>query len=282
MRTHWIIAFLGVAVLACGQTQPQMSEKSIDAINYLHRSGSTKVDFVGTELLPSAKGEAKVEAKQGKTNIDAKFRDLPRPTSLCSECLTYVLWAITSEGRATNLGEVVPDKTDKKLSVTSELQAFAMILTAEPYFAVTQPSDRIVLQNEARKNTKGEVGEVAAKASLVSPGVYNPAKTNLEPIVFQSALPYEYFEALNAQRIAKSSEADKYAAESFGKAEASLKQAQSYASRKEIDAKAIITASRDAVQTYEDSRLISIRKQAEERLAQQKAAAAEKVAAANA
>ncbi len=282
MRTALIWAFICAAVIAFGQAPPQNSERSIDAINYWHRSGASKVDFLGTDLLPSAKGEAKVEAKQGKTNIDAKFRDLPRPTSLCSECLTYVLWAITPEGRATNLGEVVPDKADKKLSVTSELQAFAMILTAEPYFAVTQPSDRVVLQNEARKSTKGEVGEVVAKASLVNPGVYNPAKTTLEPIVFQSRLPFEYFEALNAQRIAKASGADKYAEESFAKAEASLKLAQGYASRKEMDANAIITASRDAVQTYEDSRLISIRKQAEERLAQQKAADAAKVAAANA
>jgi outer membrane protein OmpA-like peptidoglycan-associated protein len=260
----------------------ETSEKSIDAINYWHRSGSTKIGFVGTDLMPTASGEAKIQAKQGKTNIDARFKDLQRPTALCGECLTYVLWAITPEGRATNLGEIVPDASDKKLSVTTELQAFGLIVTAEPYFAVTQPSSRIVLQNVAGQNVKGAVGVIQAKASLISPGVYNPVHMNLEPLVFNSNLPFEYFEALNAQRIAKLSAADQYAADTFARADASLKRAADYASEPKIQVNPIITASRDAVQGFEDARLISLRKQAEERVANQKAADAARVAAAQA
>ena len=267
---------------SASQSAAEITEKSIDAINYVHRSGATKIAFVGTDLMPSAKGEAKIEAKQGKTNINAKFKGLQRPTSFCGECLTYVMWAITPEGRANNLGEIVPDGSDKELNVTSELQAFGLIVTGEPYFAVTQPSNRIILQNAAKEETLGAVDVVRAKASLISPGVYNPVKTNLEPLVFNSKLPFEYFEALNAQRIAKLSSADKYAADTFERAETQLKQAQDYASQKKLQVNPIITASKSAIQTYEDSRLISLRKQAEEHQAAQKAAAAAKVAAAQA
>ena len=280
-----LLLLCGAVVFAQSTPKPsaiETSEKSIDAINYWHRSGSTKIGFVGTDLMPTAGGEAKIQAKQGKTNIDAKFKDLQRPTTLCGECLTYVLWAITPEGRATNLGEIVPDSPDKKLSVTTELQAFGLIVTAEPYFAVTQPSDRIVLQNVAGQNVKGAVGVIQAKASLISPGVYNPVHRNLELLVFNSNLPFEYFEALNAQRIAKLSAADKYAADTFARADASLKRAADYASEPKIQINPIITASRDAVQAFEDARLISLRKQVEERVANQKAVDAAKVAEAQA
>jgi hypothetical protein len=100
-------------------------ERQTTAINYRHRSGSTKIDFRGTPLLAAAHGEANVESKQGRMEIGVEFRNLQSATRFGPEFLTYVMWAITPEGRATNLGEVILNGTNSKLDVTTDLQAFA-------------------------------------------------------------------------------------------------------------------------------------------------------------
>jgi hypothetical protein len=130
--------------------------RNVQAVNYRHRSGATKVDFAGTDLMPSANGQAKVESKRGSIEIDVEFGNLQRPTTFGNEYLTYILWAISPEGRAVNLGEVlVGDTSRSKLDVTTDLQAFALIVTAEPYYAVRQPSNLVVLENVVREDTKG-------------------------------------------------------------------------------------------------------------------------------
>ncbi|MGB0116512.1 MAG: OmpA family protein, partial [Terriglobales bacterium] len=114
--------------------------RNVQAVNYEHRSGASKLDFAGTDLMPSANGEAKVNGRRGSIEIDAEFGDLQKPTIFGNEYLTYVMWAISPEGRAVNLGEVlVGDNHRSKLRVTTDLQAFALIVTAEPYYAVRQP-----------------------------------------------------------------------------------------------------------------------------------------------
>src|SRR5579864_6822169 len=141
-------------------------ERTTKAINYHNRGGATKIDFRGTPLLPKAHGQAKVESKQGYIEIEVEFRELQPATAYGPEYLTYVMWAITPEGRATNLGEVLLNGTNSKLDVTTELQSFGLIVTAEPYFAVTQPSDVVVLENEVRQDTRGAVQQVDAKYEL--------------------------------------------------------------------------------------------------------------------
>src|SRR5882762_1603865 len=140
--------------------------RTMKAINYHHRSGATKIDFRGTPLLPKAHGEAKVESKQGYIEIEVEFRELQPATAYGAEYLTYVMWAITPEGRAKNLGEVLLNGTSSKLDVTTELQTFGLIVTAEPYFAVTQPSDVVVMENVIRADTRGTVEPVEAKYEL--------------------------------------------------------------------------------------------------------------------
>src|SRR6187399_885290 len=142
------------------------------AINYRPRSGDTKIDFAGTTLMPQAKGSAEVSGEKGYIRIDAHFDELEPPTRFGSEYLTYVLWAITPEGRATNLGEVQFDDKDARIKVTTELQAFGMIVTAEPYFAVTQPSDVVVIENVVREGTKGNIEAIQAKYELLKRGTY--------------------------------------------------------------------------------------------------------------
>ena len=108
--------------------------RTVQAVNYQHRSGASKLDFAGTDLMPSATGQAKVESKKGYIEIEVEFAHLGQPTAFGSEYLTYVLWAVTPEGRAANLGEIiVGDNNRAKVDVSTDLQTFALLVTAEPY-----------------------------------------------------------------------------------------------------------------------------------------------------
>src|SRR5215831_5044085 len=236
-------------------------ERTTKAINYRHHSGSTKIDFRGTALLPDARGEAKVESKQGRIEIDADFDNLQGASRFGLEYLTYVLWAITPEGRATNLGEVILNGSKSKLNVTTELQAFGLVVTAEPYFAVSQPSDVVVMENFVRKDTVGKVEEIDAKYELLKRGQYvvNVAPADLKPIALDKETSLDLHEAQNALRIARWVGAERDAPDAFTKAAGLLKQAEDYKAPK-AGAKPISMTAREAVQTAEDARLIALKR----------------------
>jgi outer membrane protein OmpA-like peptidoglycan-associated protein len=258
-------------------------DRTTKAINYQHRNGATKIDFRGTPLMPAAHGEAKVESKQGYIEIEVEFRELQSATRFGPEFLTYVMWTITPEGRAANVGEVILNGTSSKLDVTTELQAFGLVVTAEPYFGVTQPSDVVVLENFVRKDTVGKVEEIDAKYELLQRGQYtvNVLPADLKPIQLDKNTPLDLYEARNAVRIARWAGADVSASDSFEKASKLLAQAEAYKTRK-AGSKPIAMTAREAVQTAEDARLITLKSQADARLAQERAAAAGREAAANA
>ncbi len=256
--------------------------RTTKAVNYRHRGGATKIDMQGTTLLPGARAEAKVESKQGYIEIEIEFDDLEPATRYGPEYLTYVMWAITPEGRATNLGEVLLNGTKSKLNVTTELQAFGLIVTAEPYFAVSQPSDVVVMENVIRDDTKGKFEVVDAKYELLKRGEYRmDASQPLQARVIDKKVPLELYEARNAVDLARLAEADKYASDTFQKASDNLQQAEDYRIRK-VGKKPIAMIAREAVQTAEDARLIAIQRRQEEELAQERRAAAEREAAAQA
>ena len=164
--------------------------RSVQAVNYKHRSGSTKLDFAGTDLMGSANGEARVNSKRGSIEIEGEFGDLQKPTTFGNEYLTYVLWAISPEGRAVNLGEVlVGDNHRSKVNVTTDLQAFALVVTAEPYYAVRQPSNVVVLENVVRENTKGTTEAVNARYEQMERGGYIPTGYKFDPVVLNTKLP---------------------------------------------------------------------------------------------
>jgi len=258
-------------------------ERKATAINYRHRSGATKIDFRGTPLMPAARGEAKVESKQGYIEIEVEFDDLQSATRFGPEFLTYVMWAITPEGRATNLGEIILNGTKSKLNVTTELQAFGLIVTAEPYFAVSQPSDAVVMENFIRKDTVGKVEEIDANYELLQRGQYtvNVLPAELQPMILDKKTPLDLYEARNAVRIAQWTGADVSAPETFQKASQLLEQAENHKTRK-AGSKAIAMAAREAVQTAEDARLITLKHEEENRLAQERSAAADRESKANA
>jgi outer membrane protein OmpA-like peptidoglycan-associated protein len=255
--------------------------RTTPAINYRPRKGATKVDFVGTPLLPNAVGTAKVEGKKGYIAIDARFDKLEPATRFGHEYLTYVLWAITPEGRATNLGEVQVDDKDARIQVTTELQAFGLILTAEPYFAVTQPSDVVVMENIVRAGTVGTSEVIQAKYDLLNRGSYLMSQdaSQLKRQPLEPGAPLDLAEARNAVALARLAGADRYAGETFTKAAALLATAETARERKR-GANAIMMPARQAAQTAEDARLIALKKQGEEFEAMQRLVGAQRETAA--
>src|ERR1700682_1804179 len=245
------------------------------AVSYKHRSGATKINFQGTNLMPGAAGEAKVESKRGALRIEVEFSGLDKPTSFGNEYLTYVLWAISPEGRPVNIGEVLVGGNHRsKLDVTTDLQAFAMIVTAEPYYAVRRPSNLVVLENVIRTDTAGASEAVDAKYELIDRGGYIPTGYKFDPVILNAKLPLEFFEARNAVRIAQSAGAERYAATSYAKAVGQMNQADALATGKHENKKTLISLSREVVQTSEDAREIAVKHIDEERAESERAAGA--------
>ena len=268
-------------------------QRELDAVNYLNRRGSTHIGFAGTDLMQSARGEAKVEAQTGKTSVEAKFDGLTPANGFGPEYLTYVLWAISVDGRPQNLGELELAGRKASLNVTTGFQSFGMIVTAEPYYAVTQPSDVVVLKNVFTDRTQGVLQQVNVHYSLLPRGLYvNSAGAHSEdnPITNREHYPLALYEAHNAARIARNTGADKYAADIMQEVATDLRNADDMQAGKHRDVKMIFTYARSATQRAEDARIVTLRKQAAERDRQnvdaknaaQQQAASSQVAAANA
>jgi outer membrane protein OmpA-like peptidoglycan-associated protein len=259
-------------------------QRDIDAVNYFHRSGTTHVAFIGTNLLPNASGKADVKSERGVITVNADFKGLTPANGFGPEYLTYVLWAISPDGNPLRLAEILPDGTKNNVSVTVPSQAFGMIVTAEPYFAVSTPSDVIVLKNVFTDRTNGVLETVDAKATLLPRGVYadatDGAHTVSNPITRNEQSPLELYEAYNAQRIAKDAGAEKYAPEIYTRAQQDLTNAADIDSSKHRDKKLEITYARGAVERFADARVATLRKKAAER--QQNAELAKVQAQANA
>jgi len=286
------VFFLLIAASASANPQPASAQdvpvfrvtvvgRTVPAVNYRPRSGDTRVDFAGTGLMPRAKGQAWIEGEKGYIKIDARFDKLDGPQRFGREYLTYVLWAITPEGRATNLGELQVNGDDGHLEVTTELQAFALVVTAEPYFAVSQPSDAVVMENVVRDTvfdrTKGRVETLDAKYELLKRGSYlmnhEPSALRVKPL--EPGAPLDLAEARNALELARIAGADHYAAETFDKADRLLAEAENARERGKRNDQ-VQQPARQAAQTAEDARLIALQRQEEEFLANERLRAQER------
>ena len=253
--------------------------RTIHAVNYHHRTGMTPIDFRGTELMPEARGEARVSSQMGSTKIETNLNHMTAANQFGPEYMTYVLWGITPEGRATNLGEVVLEGDHAKLLSTTDLQTFGLMVTAEPYFAVTQPSNVVVAENFLRTDTAGTIEQVSAKYELLERGQYVLDRADYRPVKVNPKGPLQLAEAENAVEIARLAGAQKYAPDTFQKAVVDLQNAEGFLNgvrdRKESE-----TNSREAAQMAEDARIITFRKIRDEQLANERAAAAAREAAA--
>ncbi len=243
-------------------------ERSLDAVNYLNRSGATHIGFAGTNLMPNAKGDAKVESVTGKTKVSARFEGLTPANGFGPEYLTYVLWAISADGRPQNLGELELSGNKANLDVSVGFQSFGLIVTAEPYYSVSEPSDVIVLQNVFNDKTQGVLQTVNIHYSLLPKGLYantEGAKSDPHPITDREHTPLALFEAHNAARIAREAGADKYAPDIMKEVETDLTNADAMQDNKHRDVKMEFTYAREATQRAEDARLVTLRKEAAER-----------------
>ncbi len=274
-----ICLFLAWCVMAIAQSSgaapasqsgTQTVSRSTRAINY-RQATSAKVELRGTELMPRAAGEAKVQSRPGRTEIEIKVAGLEEATKFGLEYLTYVAWALSPQGRAANLGELALDKGAGKIKATTELQTFGMIVTAEPYFAVTQPSNLVVLENAVSGGAGGEA--ISFSYQLLAPGAYSSSNERIKDAIFgvDPRTPLELFEARNAVRIARAASAEKYAGPVLQRAEQALGQAES-AYRQKQNRASVATYARDAAQTAEDARVMSLKRQEQERLERESAA----------
>jgi outer membrane protein OmpA-like peptidoglycan-associated protein len=289
MKTPFLVLCLTFPLLA---QQPQgnvpiyrvtVIERTAKAVNYQYRAEPTEIDFRGTVLLPEARGHAWVQSKQGRTEIDANMERMQSSQRFGREYLTYVLWAISPEGRPHDLGEVVLNGSDKAhLHVTTDLQAFALIVTAEPYGAVRTPSDVVVLENEIRPDTVGRIETVDAKYELLPRGEYTwqiSEKLNAELATTPRVSSGEYdallelYQAQNAVGIAGSAGAGQYAPNTYAKAQQLLAEAQSWQSRRGENRR-VVEYAKEAAQTAEDARVIAQQRQQEEKIQAARAEAA--------
>jgi outer membrane protein OmpA-like peptidoglycan-associated protein len=254
--------------------------RTTKATHYRLQGGSTKVDFQGTDLLRGATGEARVDGKKTNFEIEAKFQNLEEATKFGLEFLTYVAWAVSPQGRPVNLGELSLDHNgNAHIKAYTDLQTFGMIVTAEPYFAVTQPGNMVVMES-ASVSGGGQV--IDANYELVTRGTYSSTNTHIQDAIFgiDSKTPLELFEARNAVRIAHIAAADKYAASILSKAGQQLLHAEEIYRQKQNKA-AVEAAAKEATETAEEARLMAVKQKAEDE-AQAAAAAREAKARADA
>jgi outer membrane protein OmpA-like peptidoglycan-associated protein len=269
-----VCTLLSAMVLAQSSPAPasDVTPRSIKAVGYQVGSG-TEVDLKATPLSAGASGEAKVEAKAAVTTVEARVKGFKPAMQFGTEFLAYVMWAVSPEGRAVNLGELRPnDDGEGELKATTQLQSFSLFVTAEPYPAVRQPSEMLVLENEVRKNTKGKLF-VVDDYKLMKRSQYQKMGNPLALALDLKNVPLEMYHARNAVEIARSRGADKYAAEVFSKAQGALELAENALARK-ADTKQIISFARQTQQSSEDARALTAERVEQERIAGERAAAA--------
>ena len=287
---------LGPALLSAAAQTPAVSAGAANAnaishttkaMNYRRAGGSAKVSFEGTKLMPTATGEAKVEAKNNRMAIEAKFERLDDATKFGLQYLTYVFWVVSPQGRAENLGEITLKNGAAEIKADTDMQTFGMIVTVEPYFAVTQPGSMVVLENSFSTFTSGKVENIDATYELLGPGAYSSSNTKIDNAIFgiDRKTPLELFEARNAIRVAHNANADKYAPTAWAKAQQQLSAAEE-TYRQKRDRKLIDSASKDATETAEEARVMAVKQKAEEdaqaKIAAEKQAAEQREAQARA
>jgi outer membrane protein OmpA-like peptidoglycan-associated protein len=286
----WVVGLLLLS--AAGENQPfdssqgnqpsyhvTMVPRTILAINYQNRT-KTEIGFRGSPLMPLAKGDASVEGRNGRIAISADFRNLTPAVNFGPEYLTYVLWAVTPEGKTNNLGELLLSGDKSKLQATTTLQTFGLIVTAEPYYAVSNPSDAVVLENVVLPGTSGTLQQAEVNYSLFGRGLYSYDVAGAARSYPKAEAPLEVEEARNAVQIANNLGAKQYAPDVMRDAQQSLRNAEGMLNGG--DRKVSVQDSRDAVQKAAEAVQMTIQRMGEEAQARERAASAQQTAEAKA
>jgi hypothetical protein len=235
-------------------------ERTANVINYCPRRGTTKLELRGAALTPDAHGDIEVENKNGLIEIETEIHDLIPASAFGSVYLTYVLWAIPPDGRPVSVSEVLLDENSRaKFEVATKLQAFGLVVTAEPYFAVTQPSDVVVLEACARPD-KCVVEQARVNYQLLERGQYiaNVPASELRSIYTEKIEPLDIAQARNALRIAWWWNAAEFAPDLYAKAQLFLRDATGSLDK---SSEAASSAAHAAVQAAEDARTTALIRQ---------------------
>ena len=227
---HYLPAFfcvLFVTTFALGQTD---TPRRTTAITY-PLDDLVTVQFRGTTRFPRMKGEARVKRTgRNGTQIELSVSKMPRPFELGAGYATYVAWAISPDGQVDNLGEIKRRgffEFDSKMSVTTPLQTFAIIITAEPHFLVRRPSQEIMLENLSPFSATGKV--IATTPAIQyfgnSSDFFRDSRTPEIAELDYSKTPSAVLQAKQAVALARFAGADRDAPNELKEAEALLQNA---------------------------------------------------------
>jgi outer membrane protein OmpA-like peptidoglycan-associated protein len=215
------LSSIGVASAQANRTAPAIASSDVlSQISMFSYEDGPKSDLFlrGTPIAANASGEVEVEYQDGNAQIRAKVSELPAPTTL-GPYTNYVLWALTPDGRAVNLGVLTGVEGGKgEIETTYGAPQFTLIVTAEPHFAVTAPSTMISLYNVA-DDVKGSETKVS---TLVERADYS----KLAPIALGPADPPEIVQARYSVAIAGAAGADRFAPQTYSNATQKLSEAQ--------------------------------------------------------
>lgn len=213
------------------------AKQVVHSFDYRESNRSIGIDFGGTALMPKAEGHASVKTKEVGAKIETQVRGLEPARTLDPSKLTYVLWAVAPDQAIQNLGELKIKNGNGLLTTFTDLPRFAMMVTAEPYFAVKRPSNYIVLYNLWRPKTEEFI------------------RADLLPLKPDEKTPLDIYEARNAMRIAREAGAERYAGDAFHRALQLLQQAESMiANHQERDIPAAKEKARQATEAAENAR----------------------------
>lgn len=268
-----LLALCVAAGLPAQQSAEQMQEQlavlyelrptlaNIRVFSYAAMDGNVELRMEPTELASGASGELRVRSRTSYNEIDLRVKNLPTPQAVGPEYLTYVVWTISPAGIGTNLGELSLERGEGRLRTQTDLQSFGLIVSAEPYFAATMPSDSIVLENAPDPSQKRTPAVSAVEGRFMPRGQYKVGAElgEVKPFTFEPGVPLDVYQARNALLVGKRTGTDRFVSEAYTAAQTLLGRAEELYHGG--DAKAATAVAREAVQAIGDAVKLSIERQ---------------------
>lgn len=255
------------AVLVCLLVAPTrryeaagVEARSVRVMDYSSLTAPITVLFRYTPLAPGAAGQAVIEPTRFALKIHATVEKLPPASGLGQAYLTYVLWAVTPEGRATNLGEIDLTGSDGKLNAKMVPSHFGLIVTAEPYFAVSRPGKSVVLEADLAPGAKPVLPVSQASCELLATSVGANFGDPGSPASNDPSAPVVIEEARRAIEVARKSGAQQFAPETLATAEHLLQLARDQQARG-VPRKDVVDTSSEAALVAEDARVLAVKRQ---------------------
>jgi outer membrane protein OmpA-like peptidoglycan-associated protein len=230
-----------------------------------------QTQFRGTTRFPRMKGEARIKrTSRNGTEIELSVSKMPRPFELGAGYATYVLWAVSPDGQIDNLGEIRRRgffEFDSKISVTTPLQTFALIITAEPHFLVRRPSQAIMLENLSPYAKSGATIATMRAVQYFgnSSDFFRDARTPEIAEIDYAKTPSTILQAKQALALARYAGAERDATEEFRQAETLLQSAEAAWKAERPEEQIDITARQAVSAAVKAEATAAIRKEAREK-----------------